>query len=599
MLRSLNAKTYFFVVYLLIGVIQLYAAFTQLLFGDEAFYWLEGRNLAWSYSEIPGWTPWTLSLMDWLLPQHHFMIRVPGLLAAFSIPWLGVFITRSITNNHSNGWLTGLLLMTLPILGIAGTLAIPDIWIVFFTLLALWLLCQSIKTERHIFFICLGFVLALGVNVHLRFWLVILVTCIVVFWQLRQQKLILSLLLKVTLPLMLLGFIPVVLFNLQHDFALLSFQLKDRHPWDFQASHVNFFLVQIIITTPWVFYLCLKNLKPKTDNLSKNTLAQIIIFTAVVHWLVYAFVGFFSDTLRLNVHWTLVSYTMLLIVTEFNLSISSRLMRWTLVTGITANLCLLLTLNYWLLTQTPDSNISKRITHHAQGWQQLAKHTDKLLLQNNQQTMLVDHFMTLAQLKFYSQKPSVIKTLPHPKNFKHGRAKQLEIMGLMQNQSTDPQILLVEHSALKLKEMITFYQSICKRLNGIKIIDSLDINHGLKRYHYFRTGTNNKTCDIPPLVYYEYNQESSLLAGWVLHTKDKPIELSLYDTKSAKALNKKITVKHERLGDNSLFETLNHTLYQRLEFKFDISNEDLNQTLQLKMNTQNQTIFSQRLILKQ
>ena len=598
MLRSLNVKTYFLVVYFLIGSIQLYAAFTQLLFGDEAFYWLEGKNLAWSYSEIPGWTPWTLALMDWLLPQHHFFIRIPGVLAAFSIPWLGVFITRAITNNDSKGWLTGLLLMALPILGIAGTLAIPDIWIVFFTLCALWFLIQSIKTGHPYFFIFLGLILALGINVHLRFWLVILITCTVVFWQLRAQKTFLLKLLKFTLPLMLLGFVPILLFNLEHNFALLSFQLKDRHPWDFQSSHFNFFLIQIIITTPWVFYVCLKNFKLTTNNQSQNTLTQIILFTAVIHWLVYAIVGFYSDTLRLNVHWTLVSYVMLLIVTEFNSSTSSRLKSWALVTGITANLWLLLSLNYWLQTPISDSQISHRITHHAQGWKQLADHTDKLLLQENQQTMLVDQFMTLAQLKFYAQQLKDIKSIQHPKNIKHGRAKQLEIMGLVHDTSSKPQILLVEHSALKLNEMITFYQKTCEQLNGMEIIDSLDISHGLKRYHYFKTGHDKNICEIPPIVYYEFKPQNTnqSLKGWILHAINNPVEISLYDAELQTSLDKKIAIKIKGLGSNTLFKRLDPAQYQLLEFKLIDTLADMGQTLQLKMSTPDQTIYSRRLI---
>ncbi len=129
-------------------------------------------------------------------------------------------------------------------------------------------------------------------------------------------------------------------------------------------------------------------------------------------------------------HWTLVSYVLLLLITASNTGISPRIKRWAVVTGVTANLWLLITLNYWLLAETPQSQISDRITHHATGWQQLAAHTDELLIQENHQDLLTDYFMTLAQLKFYAKQVNNIKALPHPLNAKHGRAKQLEIMGL-------------------------------------------------------------------------------------------------------------------------------------------------------------------------
>lgn len=597
MLKNITAKTYFLFTYTLVGSVQIYAALNQQLFGDEAFYWLEGQNLSWSYSEVPGWTPWTLAFMDWLLPQHQFFVRIPNLLAALSIPWLGILISQVLNAERTNCWLVGLLLMALPILGVAGTLAVPDVWLVFFSLLAVWVLLQAISSNHSYLFIILGLVLALGINVHLRFWLLILLTSGAVFWQFRSQQVVLKLL-KFTLPMMLLGFIPVLMFNLQHDFPLLTFQLKDRHPWQFQPSHFSFFLTQIVITTPWVFYLCLKNFQSgvmvNTGSSTQQILSRTLVWAATIHWLVYALLGFFSDTLRLNIHWTLVSCVLLLVTTNLS-NRSPRLMRWAVVTGVTANLWLLITLNYWLQEQTPQSQLSDRITHHATGWQQLAKHTDEWLIKENRQSLITDHFMSLAQLKFYSQQIKQIKTLPHPLNVKHGRDKQLQIMGLIQAESDVPQLLVVEHNALKLSEAIGFYQSTCERLNGIELVGSLDINHGLKQYHYFKTGSPGGSCEIPPIVYYQFSNQ--LLSGWVVHDKSQPLAISLFD--ASKQIKPPYTLKlsSQPLGSNQLFKSLNPDQYQLLEFKL---NEQLTQehtTLQLKLGYGNHSLNSQRLIL--
>ncbi len=597
MLKNITAKTYFLFTYILVGSVQIYAAFNHQLFGDEAFYWLESQWLSWSYSEVPGWTPWTLAFIDWLLPQHQFSVRIPNLMAALSIPWLGIFISRALNNEPSNSWLVGLLLLALPILGVAGTLAVPDVWLIFFSLLAVWVLLQAIGNNHTYLFIMLGLVLALGINVHLRFWLVILVTSGVVFWQFRSHHVVLKLL-KLTLPMMLLGFIPVLIFNLQHDFPLLSFQLKDRHPWEFQPSHFSFFLTQVVISTPWVFYLCLKNLKSgimiNAGSSTQQLLIKTLVWAATVHWLVYALLGFFSDTLRLNIHWTLVSYALLLVTTRLS-STSPRLLRWAVVTGVTANLWLLFTLNHWLQEQTPQSPLSDRITHNATGWQQLAEHTDALLIRENQQSLITDHFMSLAQLKFYSQQINHIKALPHPLNAKHGRDKQLQIMGLLQGESDESHLLVVEHSALKLTEVIAFYQSACERLYGIQLIDSLDINHGIKRYHYFKTGSRNGSCEIPPIVYYEFTNQH--ISGWVLHDKTQPLSISLFDATHQTKLNTELKLSTQPLGTNPLFKSLNPDQYQLLEFSLDEQLAQDKATLQLQLDFANHTLYSQRLIL--
>jgi hypothetical protein len=597
MLKNITAKTYFLFTYILVGSVQIYAAFNHQLFGDEAFYWLESQWLSWSYSEVPGWTPWTLAFIDWLLPHHQFSVRIPNLMAALSIPWLGIFISRALSNEKNHSWLIGALLMALPILGVAGTLAVPDVWLVFFSLLAVWVLLQAIGKNHTYLFIILGLVLALGINVHLRFWLVILVTSGAVFWRFRSHHVVLKLL-KFTLPMMLLGFIPVLIFNLQHDFPLLSFQLKDRHPWEFQPSHLSFFLTQVVITTPWVFYLCLTNLKSgvmiNAGSSTQQLLIKTIVWAATVHWLVYAILGFFSDTLRLNIHWTLVSYVLLLVTTNQS-NTSARLLRWAVVTGVTANLWLLFTLSHWLQEQTPQSQLSDRITHNATGWHQLAQHTDALLIKENQQSLITDHFMSLAQLKFYSQQINHIKALPHPLNTKHGRDKQLQIMDLIQAESDVPQLLVVEHSALKLTEVIGFYQSTCKKLHGIQLIDSLDINHGTKRYHYFNTASRNGACDIPPIVYYQFSNQ--LLSGWVLHDKTQPLAISLFDATHQTKLDTKLKLSTQPLGTNPLFQSLNPDQYQLLEFSLDEQITQDKDTLQLQLDYANHRLYSQRLML--
>ncbi|MGJ8664624.1 MAG: hypothetical protein ACSHWU_13285, partial [Marinicella sp.] len=133
MLSRLNFKTSFLVIYCLTASIQLYAAINNQLFGDEAFYWLESQFLDWSYAELPGWTQWLIAFSEWLLPQHELTVRLPGLMAAFAIPWLGAVIGKKITHTDDSFWQAGLLMLSLPLLSMAGILAVPDIWLVFFT----------------------------------------------------------------------------------------------------------------------------------------------------------------------------------------------------------------------------------------------------------------------------------------------------------------------------------------------------------------------------------------------------------------------------------------------------------------------------------
>ena len=275
--------------------------------------------------------------------------------------------------------------------------------------------------------------------------------------------------------------------------------------------------------------------------------------------------------------------------------------RWAVVTGLTANLCLLMTLSYWLVWQSPMTSTNAQMTNNASGWQLLSSHTDNLMRKENTRNLVVDHFMSMAELMFYSKSKLDISVLTHPLNNKHGRAKQLAIMGLMHQNNNKPQILMVEHSALKPAELIAFYQSACEQLNGIQLIDSLDINQGLKTYHYFKTGQNQSNgldehCEIPPIIYYQHRD--NIISGWILQAKNHALQVTLYDASHQVELTHKIELKPQALGLNPLFANLNIDQYQLLEFQLTEDPSTANNITQLKIKSVNQpVIFSQRLIL--
>ncbi|MCF6300373.1 MAG: hypothetical protein L3J52_04540, partial [Proteobacteria bacterium] len=90
------AKSFFLTTFFLISALQIWLAWHSQLFGDEAFYWLEGQFPAWSYAELPGWTAWLAAFSETALPHHYFFLRLPHLLAALSIPFLGMAISKGL-----------------------------------------------------------------------------------------------------------------------------------------------------------------------------------------------------------------------------------------------------------------------------------------------------------------------------------------------------------------------------------------------------------------------------------------------------------------------------------------------------------------------
>lgn len=578
MLNKASQKWLFFVTFALLSLIQLISAAHHQLFGDEAFYWLESQHLSWSYAELPGWTQWMIALSQKLFPQTEFFIRLPGLLAAFSLPFIGMAISKTI-NPVQNHWQSGLLLLTLPLLSLAGILAIPDIWVIFFGLLSVLLLMQCIQKEAWQWYVLLGLMLAIGINVHIRFWIVIFIAAIVTVWQYRTNPNVIKKLLGLTLPVLLLGFVPILIFNTQHDFPLLSFQLKERHPWTFQPGHIKFFFIQILITTPVVFFLAFN-----TTRLFKqlNPLQRLMVTIAVIHWFVYAVVGFFSDDLRFNIHWTLLSYVLLLVVAGSS-SNDNRLKTWSFISGYLGTTSFMAWLYFSLHVAQPVSKLNAQFTENARGWKELSLKTEMLLNTASVNAIIADNFMTFSTLKFYLKKNFPITALPHPLNQKHGRQVQLDIMQYTQKESKNNNLLVVEHSALKLEQAIPFYQQACQTLNGIKLIDTLDYAEGIKSFYFFETG--HETCELPPVIYTE--QSEGLISGWVLSNKSASIDV-LADPNS-----KPINLTETDIGNNPLFKGLDPNTYHLNQFSFNQKSLPANNQLSIKFK--GLLIYSQQL----
>ena len=105
------------------------------LFVDEAFYWQEGRHLAWAYSDLPGLTAWLARIGD-ALGDGTLSLRLPFLVIAAAIPWLVVRMTAREFDAKS-GWHAGSLALLLPLAGTLGLLALPDVPLLFATALCL------------------------------------------------------------------------------------------------------------------------------------------------------------------------------------------------------------------------------------------------------------------------------------------------------------------------------------------------------------------------------------------------------------------------------------------------------------------------------
>ena len=538
-----------YVVLLVFFLLQIWLVISLQLFGDEAFYWLESQYVDFSYAELPAWTQWMIRLGTTLFGHNKFAVRSFSYLAYCSIFYALWLMNKNLCISPSARFFNIMLMLSVPIFVLVAVMAMPDIWLLFFIMWISYFVTMACRNNETKYWLIIGLFMACGLNVHVRMWIWVFFAGLVFVILYFNQKQLIKSLFFISLPLSLFGLIPVILFNYQHDFVLFNFQFGQRHPWDFQMKNISFLLSQFIVVTPVVLYVWFKTAYTVFTKPQISTSVKWIVWTAIVHWLFYVFSSLFADGLRTTVHWVIISYIPLLAITTQVIN-SQRLLLGAIITGNMVSLVMLVFLN---LPIGENSNLQARILDNSMGWKQLSQQVKIIQQQNSVDNIIADYFMTAAELAFeldidLSQQ-NRLKVLPHKKNRKHGREKQLEIMGLLLKDTQsyqDSALLIIEDSTLKLQDKGQYYQNICQSFKQIQYLQTINIEGTNKQFHVYMINKLNQdksaSCKIPPLFYIDHKQINGdyEISGWVvfhqygiqsltLRTGGKDITIPLYN----------------------------------------------------------------------
>ncbi|MGH0031294.1 MAG: glycosyltransferase family 39 protein, partial [Myxococcota bacterium] len=156
---------------LLLAVLRLLAAARLDLIGDESFYVLCARHPAWAYADHPFMTAlWVRTGIE-LAGASPLGVRLLFLVSGLLFPLAVHRLARPIVGERDAAWAAGVSLCV-PILAQQGVVAVPDVPLWLFAVLALHGVERGVATGRAGAFLLAGVATALGLATHLRFALV-------------------------------------------------------------------------------------------------------------------------------------------------------------------------------------------------------------------------------------------------------------------------------------------------------------------------------------------------------------------------------------------------------------------------------------------
>ncbi len=493
-------------------VLKLVLAAHLPLFVDEAFYWQEGRHLAWAYSDLPGLTAWLARLGD-ALGQGTLALRLPFLLIGAALPWLVQRMTAREFGAEA-GWQAGMLCLLLPLAGSLGLLALPDVPLLLASVLCLDAGLRLLREPDGLPAsaqrapaaaqgeLALG--LLLGGLTHYRFAAVIAVGFVALLLLPRGRHALRDPRLWLATAVGALAWLPLLLWNLRNADAGLHFQLVDRHPWRFGSDGVVLGLMQLLPVTPVLLLALalaawrgLRDPRPAARYLALGGAAIVGGFLAL---------GFFTDRERVSFHWPLPGFVALLPLLPALLAGWGS--AWRRVTLVTTACGLLGVMGFFVLASVPDWR--QRTAAHRlypanfAGWEPLADAVRARLAKLPAGTpILAGDFKLAAELGFVLEDAN-IAVLDHPLNHHHGRAPQLALWGLQGDVTARrPALLVAAASHVPYRDLLAHYHALCGQVGPLPTPTVLNIDHGRQRFLLFDLPASpaSAACTLPALAF--------------------------------------------------------------------------------------------------
>ena len=475
------------------------------LYSDEVFYWQASANPAIAYSDLPFMTALLIGLGAALDSYNTLAARSLFILMGSSLPLLVYWIAKPITDPE-HAVESAALSLCLPLAGFLGLLAVPDVPLVFFGLLAIGFFERALRTDRLLYWALTGSFVALGLCTHYRFFLYPAAAILFLILFRAAQSQWKNPRLWVCILIACLGLIPILWFNLSNQLSSASFYFVDRHPWEFQASGLLHVFKQAGLVTPPLYLLFVYTnylMYQKASHGDRS--AALLLSFSLVNVLVYLLLAPWTDATSTSIHSPLSGYFPLLIYVPYALRSAANLLGTYFTIQTAHRLVITIPIIGFLGTLTALFGVGSQafqlqlqpligagvLSNKMAGWTQFSSHVDELLQREFAESplLLTDNYYTLAQVEFAGLTRQGF-TLDEEKAVRDGRITQYQLwkkdrVGL-ETVAASEYLFITEDSTLDISAKHDLLTDLCARTGRLAHLGELSLFNGDKRFSFYR-----------------------------------------------------------------------------------------------------------------
>ncbi len=302
--------------YLILGgwfIINLLQAVFTGLHSDESYYWLYSQNMAWGYFDHPPMIALLIHIGHLLLPGEAGIRLILVILSTIT---LAVILNE--LNEQKDLLFLSVFVFSFPLIHthIAGFIALPDIPLLFFTLIFLILYRKFLNKPTIRLSVLLAIVVAAMIYSKYHAFLIIGFTVLSNLKLLRQKYFWIVVVLAIIL------LIPHILWQAENEFPTFKYHLIERTK-PFRLKYVlPYLLDQLIMAGPLTGVLVFWKL---AGFKIKNKFDRALIFNIAGFYILFFLMSFKN---RIEAHWTAAITPMMMLIVYPLISSDPKIKIW-------------------------------------------------------------------------------------------------------------------------------------------------------------------------------------------------------------------------------------------------------------------------------
>jgi len=387
----------FYLILAALAVFNLWHSHAMGLCHDEAYYWVYSRFLAWGYFDHPPVVAAAIAL------GYSLIAGELGVRLLFIAMQLGAIAMMWRMTNRKDALLLWAIILSFPLLQVGGTLALPDMPLIFFATLFLVVVRRYIERDSLVSALALALSAVLMLYSKYHGILVIGFTLAAAPGLMKRKSF------WVGAALTVLFFLPHIVWQVQHDFVSVAFQLSRVPDWLNTGLILEYIVGQVgsagLFSGLILLYVLIFKFR------SADTFERVLKLNSAG---ILAFFLAMSLKGKVEANWTQVAFIPLAVIGHTYLQHTRRLRKWTMRLALIP-IVLIIAVRL-IFVFPPDGSRALRRAYEFHDWRDI----------------------TLKVTRYAGDLPVVARTYPHAASlsFYSGRIVPAINLGSRDNQFT-------------------------------------------------------------------------------------------------------------------------------------------------------------------